>query len=354
MKKLFIIGTSAEFIKIAPVLKLMPSATYAVWSTDQQFEAVNEASAEFGIPLDFRFGTAATKKPSNFLSGFVWATKICVKLLIKLLNFREIEIPLIVVHGDTTTSFLAAMVARLVGAPVAHIEAGFRSGNLLKPFPEEINRRFTARLASVHYAPTLDAVGNLKGRKGEILFTHGNTAIDALVLAKSGSSLKFELPEEFALVFLHRAELLNNRKIFIQTLNELIELSAKKNVVFILDPLTDSHIRKYEYLEKMKRVGILFQPKLSYSDFHFVLSMCDFLITDSGGQQQEVSHLGIPTLIHRSVTEDTSQLGALMKLSHLRSGAILDFSDKFQKRPKRKVKLLESPSRIIASHLQNL
>ena len=132
-----------------------------------------------------------------------------------------------VVHGDTFSTVLGALIGRFLGAEVAHVEAGMRTGNIWHPMPEELNRRVVAKIATLHFAPTQHEVDHLRREraKGPIVDTGANTVIDALRLAIDGDAPAIDLPAEFGLVTLHRFEMLRNGPVFTQTLEVLHEAS---------------------------------------------------------------------------------------------------------------------------------
>lgn len=349
--KVFVIGTTAEYIKIAPVLKLLRRESFSLWATNQQPQALLKISVELGYSFDKHLGLSHNSGSTTFIQGLIWLSRIHVQLFQNFRQLSEFGRYSVVVHGDTSTSTAAAICARLAGLSVAHIEAGLRSGNVLKPFPEEINRIVTARLANVHYAPTSQAVLNLAGRGGRIVPTHGNTAIDAISLIHQHAVLNFEVPPDFALVFLHRAELLKNRKKFTRSIKEIISLSDVRNIVFILDPLTEAHIRRFGLWEDLNNSRVEVHGKLPYSEFQMLLRLATYLITDSGGQQQEAAYLGLPCLVHRTVTEDNTNVGQNIRLSFLEDGAILAFENAYASLSTGTKELHVSPSDVIAKDL---
>jgi UDP-N-acetylglucosamine 2-epimerase (non-hydrolysing) len=229
----------------------------------------------------------------------------------------------VLVHGDTMTTLLGALMGRALGATVAHIESGLRSFDLLHPFPEELNRRIATRVAHVHYAPGSWAAGNVKN--GVVVDTGSNTIRDSLDLCPPGADVPFELPDDpFGLVSLHRFELLNDRALLGRTLAVLAEHAQAMPLLFVDHPVTAAAVRKFAlgafFDERLRRV-----PRLPFFAFVEVLRSSSFLVTDSGGSQEESFYLDRPCLVHRKRTERREGLGENVVLSGYDEHALRDF-----------------------------
>jgi UDP-N-acetylglucosamine 2-epimerase (non-hydrolysing) len=226
--------------------------------------------------------------------------------------------PLMVVHGDTFTTVLGALMGHALGAPVAHIEAGLRSGDWRNPFPEELDRLITSRLAQIHLAPGAHAVANLRAIKvrGQIVDTDGNTIRDALELVPARTP-PIELPDrQFGLVSLHRFELISKPNIFRAILELLREASRRTPMLFIDHPVTAAAITAHGldamFDDRFRRVA-----RQRYFPFIALLKASIFLVTDSGGSQEECAQLGHPCLVHRATTERPDGLGESVVLSRM-------------------------------------
>jgi UDP-N-acetylglucosamine 2-epimerase (non-hydrolysing) len=223
---------------------------------------------------------------------------------------------LVIVHGDTMTTVLGALMGRFLRVPVAHVEAGLRSGNWLNPFPEELNRHATSRLAEIHLAPNGWAADNLRtaGVGGRIVDIGGNTVIDAL--RDFGHATPTVAPREpYGVASLHRQELLGQPRLLRTTLELLAEAARARPLLFVDHPITAAAISGAGLDELL--AGVQRIPRQPYRDFISLLRGSEFLITDSGGSQEECAALGLPCLIHRRATERLEGLGECVVLSNM-------------------------------------
>jgi UDP-N-acetylglucosamine 2-epimerase (non-hydrolysing) len=237
----------------------------------------------------------------------------------------------VVVHGDTFTTVMGALIGRLVRSPVAHLEGGLRSGDWRNPFPEELNRRITSRIATIHLAPGPWAAGNLRRAslvRGRIVDTGGNTIRDSLEMAGRAEP-EVEVPDEpFGLVSLHRFELLNDRAGLRAILELLRDASRRIPLLFVDHPVTrgaiDEHGLGGVFDDRFRRI-----PRQRYFPFLALLRRSTFLVTDSGGSQEECAQLGHPCLVHRAVTErrDGLEPGGPVVLSGLSLDPVRAFLD---------------------------
>jgi UDP-N-acetylglucosamine 2-epimerase (non-hydrolysing) len=245
--------------------------------------------------------------------------------------------PLLLIHGDTMTTVLGALMGRSMRVPVAHIEAGMRSGDWRNPFPEELDRMAAARLARIHFAPGAHATANLRAMhvRGQIIDTRGNTIRDALDLVPPIAP-GVDIPSErFGLASLHRSELLSSRTALSGILELLREASRHAPILFIDHPVTVAAVSKHQleslFDERFRRV-----PRQSYFTFVALLKASGFLVTDSGGSQQECAQLGHPCLVHRAVTEHPEGLNESVVLSRMDLGvvrAFLEDPSDYERRP---------------------
>ena len=216
----------------------------------------------------------------------------------------------ILVHGDTTTAFSASLAGFYGKVLVAHIEAGLRTGDKYSPFPEEMNRRLTASIANLHFAPTVAAKENLlkEGVKSTSIFITGNTVIDALFevkkltdLAKNENFPWLRNDKRLILVTAHRRE--NFGKGFENICDALVRLVDRGDVQIIFPVHPNPNVRNviYQKLGEINDVHLV-EP-LTYFEMVYLLSKATLVITDSGGLQEEAPSLGIPVLVLREATE---------------------------------------------------
>lgn len=327
-KFIFIFGTTGELIKIFPLVTALEkqSVPIELWSTSQQIEELPKAIESLGIGTTVQWLTQGRKGNSlrTKKDVLVWLLNICTKLTLRLRRMHHVrKRGGVIVHGDTMTTAIAALFAYLSRSRVIHIEAGMRSGDIRNPFPEELSRRFVAKVAHLNYAPGRQPVANLSRSRGQVIDTKMNTIVDALMAAKRSRS--FSSQDHFGLVSIHRSELYEN-KIALNAILEILSSHAIKNrLIFIDHPVTAQRIHELELDHLINSPGIVRVPKLDYFDFIELLSQADYVITDSGGLQQECEITGTPCLVHRAVTESTWKLDQNIVLSKLDVNILSDF-----------------------------
>lgn len=327
-------GTTAELIKIAPVYHAIVArgAKPQLWFTAQHVDEVADTLEDLRLPkpevwLVPEERARNLERPAQ-VPG--WVASVARSVAGRREELRRAltsdgKPGLVVVHGDTFTTPYGSLIGRLLGARVAHVEAGTRSGSLLSPLPEEANRRIAARLVDIHFAPTPREVRNLRRARGVVVDTGANTVIDALRLAKESDSLPYDVPAEFGLVTLHRFELLQRPEKFREVLHLLKKASEKTPLLY----LVGAHER--ERLDALDLNGLfdderfMLRPKVRYLAFLPLLTKAKFVVTDSGGLQEEGAYLGVPCAIHRERTERHQGLGQNIVLTGMRADKLEDF-----------------------------
>ena len=307
MKKImFVFGTRPEAIKMAPLVKAMEKAEDLeplVVVTAQHREMLDQVLALFDVTPSYDLNLM--KQNQTLMDITVGVLRGIERIVIK-------EKPdLVLVHGDTTTTFAGALASFYQQVPVGHVEAGLRSGNMYSPFPEEANRKLTGQLASVHFAPTRQARENLlrEGVDADAVYTTGNTVIDALHLTvQKDFSFDAELAEMLdvpgrkVLLTTHRRE--NLGQPMVQIFRAIRTLHANLPDVHFYFPMhKNPRVRAlaHEALDELERVH-LFEP-LDYAPFANLMERMDLILTDSGGMQEEAPALGKPVLVLRDTTE---------------------------------------------------
>lgn len=322
-----VFGTTGELIKLAPVLRRLHELGEPplLITTAQQVEQIPAFLEDFDLPQPdvwlargFRGGDLERTQEIP-----VWAAQVAVTALRRrrALAARlraDGRAPFLLVHGDTMTTVLGALLGRLLRTPTGHIEAGMRSGDWRNPFPEELNRRAAARLVTHHFAPGSRAVANLRAEsvRGTIVDTVQNTIRDAVDLA-TGDGAVSAVPapaEPFGLVSLHRYELIERPELFRSVLEILREHSRHQPLLFVDHSTTAAALRAARlegcFDERFRRI-----PRQRYFPFISLLQQARFLVTDSGGSQEECAFLGLPCLIHRAVSEHQTGLDGPVVLS---------------------------------------
>jgi len=303
-------GTRPEALKLAPIIRELCAhpATFEtrVCVTAQHREMLDQALRLFSITPDFDLNLM---ERGQSLAGFASRALLALDEL-----FRQEKPDVVVVQGDTTTTFAAALAGFYRGAAIAHVEAGLRSFNKMAPYPEEINRRLTSHFAYVHFAPTESARRNLlrEGIDDAKILVTGNTVVDTLkgitARLKSGllepplrASLP-KLPLRFVLLTAHRRE--NHGGRLRQMCMAVRELSRLVPDLHFLFPVhLHPHVQEpvYELLTGLPQVRLL--SPLDYTSFVWLMDGCSLVLTDSGGVQEECCALGKHVLVMREVTE---------------------------------------------------
>jgi UDP-N-acetylglucosamine 2-epimerase (non-hydrolysing) len=319
---LVIFGTTGELIKLAPVLLRLEARghRYLLASTGQQVEQIPGFLDQFGLKQpelwlgrgaggrDLRVNTDIPGWLATVTRSYVHHRRSLGRALRK-----GPGRPLVLVHGDTMTTVLGALIGRSMRLPVAHIEGGLRSFDIRHPFPEELNRKAASALARIDYAPGPWAAGNLRGR--DIVDTGSNTIRDSLDLVPEGPlPIPFSEPP-FGIVSLHRFELLNNRRLLTETLDILGVAARRLRLYFVDHSVTVAALGRFGLLTRFDGERFVRVPRLRFFDFVRAERNSSFVVTDSGGSQEEAYYLDLPCLVHRVKTERREGLGENVMLS---------------------------------------
>lgn len=301
---LTVFGTRPEAIKMAPLVLELKKRTdlfeTVVCVSGQHREMLQQVLEVFGIEPDYDL---EIMKPGQTL------TDITTEVLLRLGGvLEEVKPDILLVHGDTTTSFAAALAAFYRGIPIGHVEAGLRTYNLRSPFPEEFNRQGTGLLADFHFAPTQKARENLlkEGKRPERIFVTGNTAIDALrttVRDDYGHPL-LDWVDGHPLILLtaHRRENLGApmREAFLAIRRVLVDYPDLRLIYPVhKNPL----VQKIAMDVFCGSDQVRLVPPLDVLDFHNLMARSHLILTDSGGIQEEAPALGKPVIVMRDTTE---------------------------------------------------
>ena len=310
-KALVVFGTRPEAIKMAPVVKQMREhfgGDVRVCVTAQHRQMLDQVLSLFGIVPEYDLNLM---RPGQDL------TDITANVLVALRSVLEDFSPdVVLVHGDTTTTFAASLAAYYKKIPVAHVEAGLRTGNRYSPWPEEMNRKLTGAMAAFHFAPTATSRNNLlrESVEADSIFVTGNTVIDALLDVvkkingdhelKAGLEQQFDFlnPEKRTILITgHRRE--NFGKGFEEICNALASLATRDDVEFVypvhFNPNVQEPVRRL--LGDIPNIHLI-EP-LDYLPFVYLMNRAYLIITDSGGIQEEAPSLGKPVLVIRDTTE---------------------------------------------------
>lgn len=319
-----IFGTTGELIKIAPILKRLDerSLPYVTISTNQQVSQIPDFQNDLGLrrsDFELTHGRRGNdlERPTDIPGWVAEVTRSFLgqrRSLQRRLNAAGHK-HAVMVHGDTMTTVLGALIGRALRFPVTHLEAGMRSGNWRNPFPEELDRIIAGFLATIHYAGSDREVDNLNHARGRVIKIGANTVFDSIKMVPEGLSLVRDamgsdtLFESYGLVSLHRSELLSNRERLKAILIEISRAPVDYPLLFIDHPVTVHALRKHGLDHMLSNGQVTRVPRLRYTAFIQLLRQASFILTDSGGCQEECFYLDVPCLIHRLVTERAEGLG---------------------------------------------
>lgn len=347
---IFIYGTTAEAIKLAPVIRRLDAKgiPYRHWITQQHTDSLRQAIPELGFhEPDLVIANGNKGKPlKSPVQMLGWLLDVTGWSIRNLGRIRRTLPPgsVVVVHGDTVTTVVGTLMGKRLRVPVAHIEAGLRSGNWRHPFPEELDRRIVGRIADIHYVPTQEAADNLAKRKNVVL-TYGNTAKDAVQDAAGGKEAR---TEDFGLVLLHRFEFISNEALVNETLRTL-DAHSPAPLRLIVDSYSRNAIEKTIVDLGLERFSIM--SKVEHGEFVALMRSARFIVTDSGGIQQEAAVFGVPTLVHRKVSESREGIGTSAVLSEWDQAQVKAFLEAPEAYRVADVDAGRSPSDIIVEDL---
>jgi UDP-N-acetylglucosamine 2-epimerase (non-hydrolysing) len=341
-----VLGTKAQLVKMAPVMVRMKErgVPYRFIHTGQHQATMSEMLEEFSLKLPdavLYSGRDIVSLPQMA----VWLLRILFKCVVAR---REIFGPdargIVLVHGDTFSTLLGALMGRVAGLRVGHVESGLRSFHVFHPFPEEITRLITFRLGHVLYCPGQRAVDNVAGYRREKVNTFVNTLADTVALAGRVPLREDHVPRgPFALVSLHRYENIFRRERFLELVEILEEIAATEHCLFILHPPTEQQLHRFGLHARLaENPRIELRPRYTYFDFFALMRRADFVVTDGGSIQEESSYMGIPCLLLRKATEREEGLGANAVLSNYDRRVIRDFTLNF---PAHRQPPVENPNR---------
>lgn len=304
IRVLTIFGTRPEAIKMAPLvleLEKRPEQFESIVAvTAQHREMLDQVLTIFGVKPDYDLNIMKARQTLTDVTtrGLEGLDKV----------MKTVEPDIVLVHGDTTTTFVASLAAFYNQIAVGHVEAGLRTWNKYSPFPEEMNRQLTGVLADLHFAPTDIAKANLlqENKQEDTIFTTGNTAIDALkttvktdytheVLSRIGT-------DRLVLLTAHRRENIGEpMQNMFRAIRRIVEEQHDVQVVYpvhlnpVVREIANKHLGDHERIHLIEPLDVI--------DFHNFADRAYIILTDSGGVQEEAPSLGVPVLVLRDTTE---------------------------------------------------
>lgn len=313
MKKILCaFGTRPEVIKMAPVISLLEKEAHLslrTMATAQHRKILDQMLSVFHIVPDLDLNVMQEDQSLAAL------TSNLTLAIDKVLHGENPD--LVLAQGDTTTTFMIALLCHYHRIPFGHIEAGLRTHCRYYPFPEEMNRSLISRLSTLHFAPTRQAKHHLlrEGIDDSFIFVTGNTVIDALEMILLSHAEPMHLPlqknKRLILVTAHRRENIGEK---LKQICHAVQMIAKQysdvQIIFPVHP--NPQVSKIIHQELDGNPSIALIPPLKYNDFVFLMKKAYLILTDSGGVQEEAPYLGTPVLVLRNETErpEAVELGA--------------------------------------------
>lgn len=300
-----VFGTRPDTIKMAPVVHALagePQIESIVCVTAQHRQMLDDLLELFDIRPDFDL---------NIMTPDQTLTDITTRVLIGMEGvLRSARPDVVLVHGDTTTSTAAALAAFYQQVPVGHVEAGLRTSDRWMPYPEEMNRRLTGTIAEYHFAPTPLARTHLLQEhvpESDIIVT-GNTVIDAFLQTANRDDLpmpegwdRFDPARPIILVTAHRRENHPHIRAIAEAMRDITELPQRPQILWPVHP--SPRVRPVAHAVLGAHEGVLLADPLDYAQMAAAVRACSFVLTDSGGIQEEAPCLGKPVLVMRDETE---------------------------------------------------
>ncbi|OGE33594.1 hypothetical protein A3D83_01325 [Candidatus Daviesbacteria bacterium RIFCSPHIGHO2_02_FULL_41_10] len=353
----FFMGTTAEFIKLAPVIKELKrrNVKFKIITSGQNLINFDDLKDYAGL---VKPDIALKEKPqkSSMFLFLMWAIKSLLEGVISLKKeFRGLNKnnSYFIVHGDTISSTIGSLIARFHGLKLVHIESGLRSFSFFEPFPEEICRLINMRLADILFCPNQWAVNNIKDFKGIKIDTKQNTLIETFSWAmKVNSGLDFKKKfKKYYILYIRRQEHLYFYKGWTKKIISTIINNARTDLrcLFSIHFLNKDLLPKDSKTKGQNELTTL--GKMPYVEFMKLMTQAEFIATDGCTNQEEASFMGLPLLALRNRTERIEGLGKNVVISHGDENIIKDFLKNYKKYRSKSLQIKQRPSKIIVDCL---
>lgn len=356
----FFIGTTAEFIKLAPIIKDLKkrNENFRIVTSGQNEIKFNEFTEYLGTLKVYHAFAEKDHQSSIFLFLF-WTVRTFFNGLIYF--FKETKNidrknTYFIIHGDTISALIGTVIFKILRLRIVHVEAGLRSFNFFEPFPEEICRFIINYLSDINFPQNEWSLNNLKNVSSVKVNTYQNPLIEIFWWAinkKKGLEYVKKFDRYYILI-IHRQEHVYFNKEWTHKIMKMVIENANKNLncLFIMHSLT-SRFLESETLDLDKNLSkrVLFIPKLPYAEFMTLLKNSEFIATDGCTNQEEVYYLGLPCLALRNTTERVEGLNENVIICKGDEGVIKNFLKNYKTFRKKPVKPSKSPSKIIVEYL---
>jgi UDP-N-acetylglucosamine 2-epimerase (non-hydrolysing) len=356
----FYIGTTAELIKLSPIIRELKKRkiSFKIITSGQNEIHFNELEYFIGSVKPHITTGEKIKKSSLFYFG-IWAIRSLYKSIVLLrheFESSENRNSYLIIHGDTISSVIGAIVAKYYHLKVVHVESGLRSFNFFEPFPEEISRYIVSYLTDIHFCPNQWSVDNLKKHNGIKVNTFQNTLIETCLYtvnhSKTSTYSKMLTKKKYFLLVIHRQEKMFSKSSTRELIQGILSSMVKDiTCVFIMHHLTKKLINEELTSEIERDNNVVFIPRLPYREFAPIINNSQFIVTDGGSNQEEAYYLGKPCLVLRNRTERIEGLDENVIISRLDRKVIKDFFNNYMINKRRQIALKKRPSQIIVDYL---
>lgn len=359
---IFVLGTRAQLVKIAPVLQLArkEGLRHTVWFTGQHHESIEDLIEDFELKSEFVL-PGKGKERSSIGRLLVWFPKTfygCYNY-VKSTKLWTGKRPLVIVHGDTLSTWLGAVAGDWGGGDIVHLESGLSSGKWNDPFPEELLRRLTFRRSRFAFCPNAEAAERMRRYPSCITIETGeNTLLDCVRFAMRNSAQPGPDEKNYFVASIHRFQNIYQRGRLARIVDEMREAGKHGEVHFILHPPTELRLKKYGLYEALAEAeGVRVRSRMPYTDFLALLGGARGVFSDGGSNQEELSYLGVPTVLYRERSERPDGLGQNVVLRSQFNGSLDDFigdGSLDQLRRESRINSPAEPSKVTVDKLSSL
>lgn len=359
------IGTKAQFIKTAPLIKecISQNIPYRLIDTCQHKDITQGIRKLFEIKKPDSHLNSKYENINTLFKACFWLVSTILSAFFRKKKFREKifgpkKIGICLIHGDTISTLLCLILAKYYRFKVMHLEAGLRSFNIFNPFPEELIRIICMKFSDYLIAPSSWAVQNLKKMrtKGKIYNLEANTVLDSInyILRMPPSTGSFP-QSDYVLISIHRFENIYSKNQLQIIIGLTLKVSNSTKVIFVLHQPTIKKLKRYDLYEQLKEnKNILITKITDYRQFILLIQKANFIITDGGSIQEECFYLNKPCLLMRKQTERLYGIKKNVCLSRFNKKKISSFLKNYRQYTRKEQKFKQKPSAKIAKLLKNI
>lgn len=324
---IFVLGTRAQLVKIAPVLQLAMEAglRHMVWFTGQHHESIDDLIEDFELKSQFVLPENRQER-SSIGKLLVWLPRTFYRCFdyVRSVKLWSGKRPLVIVHGDTLSTWLGAVAGSWGGGDIVHLESGLSSGKWNDPFPEEMLRRLTFRRTRFALCPNAEATAKMSRYAGCIAIDTGeNTLLDCVRFALRNAGVADPVSQGYFVASIHRFQNIYQHHELARIVDEMCAAAKHGEVHFILHPATELRLKKYDLYKSLAEApGVRISGRKPYTEFLVLLSGARGVFSDGGSNQEELSYLGVPTILYRERSERPDGLGHNAILRHEIEGSL--------------------------------